>query len=88
MIRYNKEEGNMINFSIFVFILYAVQYSARSIVFGGNTRRERRAKRRRKARVSYAKRKPVKRTVIYGTKKARRQKLRAYVIYGSCATIA
>ena len=75
----------MINFSIFVFILYAVQYSARSIVFGGNTRRERRARRRRKARVSYAKRKPVKRTVIYST---RQKTPRLCIIYGSCATIA
>ena len=66
MIRYNKEEGNMINFSIFVVILYAVQYSARSIVFGGNTRRERRAKRRRKAKI-----------IVISRKRAVRSNLRA-----------
>lgn len=72
----------MINFSIFIFIIYAVYESAANIVFGSGRKKYRRHRRRRAYAVA-AKHKRAQQTILYTPKKqthksAEAEKLRAY----------
>ena len=82
----------MINFSIFIFIIYAVYESAANIVFGIGRKKYRR-RRRRKACAAAARRKRNRQVVLYKPKshrhtKARMPKSSALTFYCSIATIA
>lgn len=87
------EEGRMINFSIFIFIIYAVYESAANIVFGSGRKKYRRHRRRRAYAVA-AKHKRAQQTVLYTPKKTDTQKRgsrkapRLLFYYCSMATIA
>lgn len=87
------EEGRMINFSIFIFIIYAVYESAANIVFGSGRKKYRRHRRRRAYAVA-AKHKRAQQTILYtpqksGHTKARKPKSSALTFYYcSMATIA
>ncbi|HCA05186.1 MAG TPA: hypothetical protein DEO32_04735 [Ruminococcaceae bacterium] len=78
----------MINFSIFVFIIFAVYESAANIVFGSG-RKKYRARRRRRAYAAAAKRSR-QQVVLYkpqprkSTKKARKHKAPRSLLYLKC----